>query len=161
MLHSQDQWTSFPYNGQAAADVDHMDQYLGSMPMGAQDMGLDFASSSISNDTLVGQGFYTGNEYYQHSSHSSHSHHESSSNGHSSPWDATTVWSDGPSSVPDPVMLDELAMDSTWTQNMFDPSICMDAYGEHNMTYYNQGVQPAQQYGRSGKSHGRPTSISY
>ncbi|EFY88547.1 hypothetical protein MAC_05441 [Metarhizium acridum CQMa 102] len=87
-------------------------------------MSFDLSSSSASTEALdtaldlVGQGFYAGNEYYQH-----WSHQDGSSNGQNSPWDATTVWSDGSSSIPDPVMLDEVVMDSGWTQNMLDPTM--------------------------------------
>lgn len=145
-----------------AAEMDAADQQHGSSSsLAAPDMAFDLSSSSASTDALdttldlVGQGFYAGNEYYQH-----WSHQDGSSNGQSSPWDATTVWSDGSSSIPDPVMLDEVVMDSGWTQNMLDPTMCMDTYGEHSMAYYSQGMQQVQ-YGRSGKRHGKATSISY
>jgi hypothetical protein len=142
-----------------AADLDQQQASSSAM---AQGMAFDLASTSThveGLDTtldLVGQGFYTGNEYYQH-----WSHQDGHSNGQRSPWDATTVWSDGSSSIPDPMMPDEATLDSAWTQSMLDPNMCMDTYGEHNMSYYSPGVQQPH-YGWSGKRrHGKSTSLSY
>lgn len=151
----------FPVQHGHASDMDNMDQRQSSSSMNSQDMAFDLSSSSTSTEALdttldlVGQGFYTGNEYYQH-----WSQQDGSSNGHNSPWDATTVWSDGSSSIQDHVMLDEMAMDTTWTQNMLDPTMCVDTYGEHGMAYYGQNVQQTQ-YEHASKRHGKATSLSY
>ncbi|TWU71265.1 hypothetical protein ED733_003135 [Metarhizium rileyi] len=140
-----------------------MDQQDGASSVAASAaMSFDLSSSSASTDALdattldlVGPSFYTGNEYYQQ-----WSHQDGSSNGQNSPWDATTVWSDGSSSIADPVMLDEAVMDPAWTPSMLDPTMCMDAYGEHSMAYYSPDMQQVQ-YHRPGKHHGKTTSLSY
>ncbi|KHN96088.1 uncharacterized protein MAM_05936 [Metarhizium album ARSEF 1941] len=146
-----------------AADMDGAEQQQGSASsLAPPEMSFNLSSSSASTEALdtpldfVGQqGFYPGSEYYQHWPHP-----DGGSSGHHPPWDATTVWSEGSSSIPEAMMFEDVPMDPAWAQSMLDPSLSMDTYGEHSMAYYGQGMHGVD-YGRPGKRHAKSSSVSY